>query len=327
MNDTGHFILSFDTELGTGYFDRDIQRRRATFSLDGSREREAIRRLLDLCVKYQIKATWAVVGHLFYDQCENCDICPILDWQNKYSTFDEVYQTNHPLWYGADVIDLLIKFKDTQEIGFHGYVHTIFNENQMSESEASIEIKEWLRVANRKGIQPSSIVFPRDRAGYHELFQKAGFLCFRSDPFESIWIRNKYFGRYLKVIDYLIGLSKIYVYEPKYKNVRGLIELSASQHLFNFNRGLELKLDQLNLPHWRNQRIFKGIHRIAKEKKVMHLWAHPWEFRTDQDFIKIEKILQLVNEYQNKGQIISSGMTDFATNLSLNHEKKVHNHV
>ena len=120
LKNIGYFIFSLDTELGTGFFDKDEDRKRL-FSADGSRERENIARILELLEEYQIIATWAVVGHIFYEHCEECEICPVLEWKGKYKSYEEVYKTKHPLWYGADVVDLLLKQKMNHEIAFHGY--------------------------------------------------------------------------------------------------------------------------------------------------------------------------------------------------------------
>ena len=82
MNNTGYFLFSLDTELGTGYFDEDAARHRL-FSKDGIEERKRIARVLTLCEQYGIHATWAVVGHLFFNRCEYCPDCPISHWQGR----------------------------------------------------------------------------------------------------------------------------------------------------------------------------------------------------------------------------------------------------
>src|SRR3990172_3955205 len=116
---TGYFLFSLDTELAWGYFDMD-RLRSERFSSDGSRERRAIDRLLDILDEFNIVATWALVGHLFYEKCEKCDLCPILEWQGKYRSFEQIYETNAPLWYGADVVETLLARGGRHEIAFHG---------------------------------------------------------------------------------------------------------------------------------------------------------------------------------------------------------------
>ena len=71
---TGYFLLSLDTELAWGHHDNF---RPEMFSADGGRERQAIELILEALDEFNIKATWAVVGHLFYGQCEECRTCPV----------------------------------------------------------------------------------------------------------------------------------------------------------------------------------------------------------------------------------------------------------
>lgn len=318
----GIFVFSLDTELGTGYFDKD-DRRKAIFSPDGSRERASIKRLLAMLEQYGIRGTWAIVGHIFYDACENCAICPILDWKGKYSSYEEAYQTAHPLWYGGDIVQYLLEHGPNQEFGFHGYTHEVFLPDLTSRERAELQITEWIRVAARYNLHPGSIVFPRDRVGYLDLFEKHGFVCYRADHQEHILIRNKYFGRYIKVLDHLTGLSRVPTHKPALKLVNGLVELTSSQHLFGFNRGLELALDNAGMQHLRHRRILRSIDRIASQNEILHLWAHPWEFRTDKDFEKLERMLQQVQNYIRQGKVRSLGMLDLANELLGNNGRQM----
>ena len=90
-------------ELGWGTFDKEEYRSKIV-SPDGSRERIVVELLLDILEEFGITCTWAVVGHLFFEKCEGCDVCPVLEWRGKYRCFEEIYGTDHPLWYGSDLI-------------------------------------------------------------------------------------------------------------------------------------------------------------------------------------------------------------------------------
>ncbi len=309
-NETGYFIFSLDTELGTGYFDKDEDRKRI-FSSDGSREREKISRILSLLEEYQIIATWAVVGHIFYERCEECEICPILKWKGKYQSYQEAYKTQHPLWYGADVVDTLLNAKIKHEIAFHGYSHEIFD--SMSREKAETEIQEFIRVASRKGIDAKSIVFPRDKAGHLDLFEKYGFLCYRGEESLPLLTRNKYIvGRVAKNLDHLLGVSTPPIYEIKELASGNMINLVATQHIFGFSRKTELLLDGWGLPNLRLRRIKRAIRKAASQKKMVHIWAHPWEFRTEADFGKLRYIFESVAEEVAAGRMETISMLDMA---------------
>ena len=310
MNKTGYFLFSLDTELGTGYFDEDKARHRL-FSKDGLAERKRIAAVLALCEQYDIHATWAIVGHLFFNRCEYCHDCPISHWKGRFGSYEEAYGTDHPLWYGDDVVRLIQQSFVKQEIGFHGHTHEPFD--AISELQAQREISEWKRLAQRFGIDATSIVFPRDRAGHLSVLSQHGFTNYRADVVEPLVIRNRYFGRYVKTVDHIVGLSTAPVYPLEAIVDDGLLRLTSSQHLFGFNRSVDTTLDKLNLSTLRLRRITRGIKHAADRGQMFHLWAHPWEFRTKEDLAKLEHIFQTVKAFSAAGQMQSVTMSDMAS--------------
>lgn len=316
----GYFVFSLDTELGWGYFDLDETRARI-FSRDGARERDAIRRVLQLCDDYGIKGTWALVGHLFYERCERCEICPVQNWQGKYRSFDEIYDAQHPFWYAPEVVDLLVAHAADHEIAFHGYTHEIFDERQMSEEQAQIEIDEWLRVAARKGILPQTVVFPRGRVGFLNLFKQAGFTCYRGDPRLPKFMTARYISVLPKYLDTLLGLSPAPVYDLRdlAPGRSGMVHIAPSFHMFGFSRRFEQFLDRRRLDRLRFRKVVRGVRKAARESKVLHLWAHPWEFRTEKDFNKLAFVFDHVAEAIDKGRLRSVGMAELAEIALNNH--------
>ncbi len=310
-DETGYFLFSLDTELAWGHFDSDSLRRKE-FSPDGSRERRSIELILDALEEFNIIATWAVVGHLFYERCEKCDECPIADWKGEYQSFEEAYETSHPLWYGADVIHTLLTRGAQHEIAFHGYTHKVFDENTMSEEAARTEIREWLKVSKGKGIAPQTVIFPRDKVGHLRVFSEAGFTCYRSEEKPPKLFTLKYVGKLIKSIDHILALSAPPVYELNGVEPCGLVNLPPSQYFFGFNRGLEMILDSLNLHTLRVHRMIKGVRKAADEKKVVHIWAHPWGFRTRKDIEKLRYLFGYVADEVSKGRIRSVGMAELA---------------
>jgi peptidoglycan/xylan/chitin deacetylase (PgdA/CDA1 family) len=308
---TGYFLFSLDTELAWGYFDLDRLRCKM-FSTDGSRERRSIELVLDVLEEFNIIATWAIVGHLFYERCEKCDICPILDWKGKYRSFEEVYETNKPLWYGADIIETLLTRGSQHEIAFHGYTHEVFDENTMSEEEAKTEIEEWLRISKRKNITPQTVIFPRGKISHLDLFKEYGFICYRGEELMPEMYSLPLIGRvFRRLYYYLSALSIPQVYEFKVEPSE-LVNFPSSRWLFGFNRKVERILDSLNLHKLRVNRIIQGVKKAADENKIIHIWAHSWEFQTKKDIEKLRYLLGYVSGEVSKGRIQSVGMADLA---------------
>jgi hypothetical protein len=311
MDGVGYFLFSLDFELAIGRFDQDL-RRKKMFSEDGSNERKTILRLIELFEEYNIVGTWATVGHLLYDKCEYCVVCPLMDWKGKYSSFNDVYNTSNPLWYGRDIVEALLHKGIRQEIAFHGFSHKIFDEHLMSSKQAEIEVQEWLRVAERIGVIPHAVIFPRHVVGHLDILRKAGIICYRGEPKRSWLIQNKIFGRYIKAIDQILGLSNLPIFDLANNQDHGMVTLFSSQCFFDLNRRFELFLDYFNLHNLRFRRIIRGIKYAADEKKMIHIWAHPCDFRTEKDFIKLRHIFSAVTREVRLGRMRSVGMTEMA---------------
>ena len=310
MSSPGYFILSLDTELSVGFFDMENERC-ARFSKDGKPERQAIHAVLSLCEKYNIAATWAITGFIFHQRDETPQPCPLENWQEEINRHAAAYDTTSPLCYGADIVQDIVDSPQPKEIGFHGYTHRVFTESKMDADEAQFEINEWKRLAARWHVIGTSIVFPRNAQGYLELLKDAGFICYRGHDHIS---RLYEFIPILESVDQLLSLSKLPLYDADSTAIdsNGLVNLPGSQHLFNFNHSIENILDSLKFHKLRLKRIFKGIETAAAEGKIVHLWAHPWEFRIDKDLEKLEAILAFVAQKSNQGRMHPITMTGMA---------------
>ncbi|MBN1121013.1 MAG: polysaccharide deacetylase family protein [Anaerolineae bacterium] len=309
---TGTFLFSLDTELVWGYFDLDDERERL-FSPDGSRERRSIRQILDLMDEFGIRATWAVVGGMMYDRWEPSASRPVEKWQGQHRAFDQLYETDNPVWYGADVIGWLLEKGDRHEIGCHGFTHTPFP--ALTEDEARIELESWIQAAARYGIKPKTIVFPRNQVAHLELLKEVGFTCYRGKKVMApIYTGVPVIGKVYNRLDLFFQFAVPQVYEPSLDEL-GMANLPSSQWLFRINRKLETTLDTMNLHRLRLGPMIKGIRRAAEQKKVIHLWAHPWEFRTEKDIDKLRVLFGVVQDEVKNGRLRSVTMGEMADEL------------
>jgi len=311
----GYFVFSLDTELAWGTLDWDRYRSQRT-SRDGVTERKTIHRLLDLMDEFGVNATWAITGHLFYEKCEECDVCPLFDFKGKDSSFEQIWKTASPMWYGADIVNILLSRNSRHEIAFHGYTHRLFS--TLTSDEANFEIKEWLRLGQRKGIVPQTVIFPQGRIGHLDLFQEAGFICYRGNDVRHPALSIPLFGKLLNRINLALSMLTPQVYEIKV-NPQGLVNVPSSQWLFRTDRRIEKSLDRLNLHNLRFFRTVKGIEKAAKERKIIHLFAHPHEFRTEKDFDKLRYIFCHFAKYAKQGRLRSITMADIAKEALKTH--------
>lgn len=267
--------------------------------------------MLEVFDEFNITATWAVVGILFHEREEAAQAYP-KDWEGKYPAFEELYKNKHPLLHGADVIDTLLAKGAKHEIAFHGYVHRIFEERLMSREEACAEIQAWRRAAQRQNIRPYTVIFPRNKIGHLDLFKQHDFVCYRGEERMPKLYLFPFWGKpFRRFYYYLAAFSTPPVYELE-RERSGLVNLPASRWLFGFNRHVERALDALNLHTLRLRKMADGIHQAAREKKIIHLWAHPHEFQTPKDIEKLRYLLHHVAAEVEAGRMQSVGMAELA---------------
>lgn len=133
----GIFCISIDHEFLWGRKDLNYN----AFVPKVKSERKIIAKILKLFKKYDIPATWAVVG--------------------------KILEKGDSLWHGPNSVREIKKDKN-QEIASHSYSHKIFTE--IGQKVAREEIEK---------LKAKSFVFPRNKIAYIDLLKKYGFKCFR----------------------------------------------------------------------------------------------------------------------------------------------------
>jgi hypothetical protein len=187
MNSTvnsGQFVLSLDTELAWGAVHRGSYAGREK---DFDRTRYVVEELLSILDKYEIKATWAIVGHLFLETCWPSDgvkhpeiVRPdypnfVGDWFDR-DPCSNVYED--PYWYGTDIVRQIQECATPQEIGSHNFSHVIVEDGCSKESFAS-ELKAAKAAAAEWDVSLESFIFPRNVINHLDVLQDSGITSFR----------------------------------------------------------------------------------------------------------------------------------------------------
>lgn len=312
MKNKGVFCLSFDMELLWGrhdkqYVDRYIGR--------ADKERAIVRRLLQLFEKYDVAATWAIIGHLFLSSCRRSgnsihpEIArPSYPWYAK-DWFAKDPGTNiskHPNWYGADIVDL-IRSHPKQEIGSHSFSHIIFGHPGCSSQCAEDEIVQCVSLAEKKGIKLRSFVFPRNRVGHLSLLKKFGFTSYRG---ENTRYQFLFLGSRLRTGDYFLPITPK-VYKPQRSN--GLVNIPESLYFFSA-RGIRRYVSK----GIRFKKIKQGIDEAIVKGAVFHLWTHPTDFADDTErlLLEFEEIMKYVSAKEKEGKLSVLTMQQIARQVS-----------
>lgn len=152
---------------------------------------------------------------------------------------------------------------------------------------------------------------PQGKLRHLDLFQEAGFICYRGKEMRHPALSIPLLGKLLNRINLRFSMMTPQAYHIKVEPLE-LVNLPGSQWLFRTDRGIEAFFDSLNLHNLRFQPTAKGIRKAAVEKKIIHLWAHPHEFRTEKDFKKLRFVFERFAAQAKAGRLESITMANMA---------------
>jgi peptidoglycan/xylan/chitin deacetylase (PgdA/CDA1 family) len=255
----GSVVISIDAELGWGFHRRDLPRERLEAA------RVGWKRLAGLCSKYDVPATWAIVGHLFLSNCDTRHAghprgpawfrCEREQWADRPS-----------LRYGPHLVADV--FDDTvgHEIGCHTFSHVSFGRPETTAATARSEIERCLAAVPWTERSLRSFVFPCNAVGHRDLLAEYGFDCYRGPgPGNPTPLRA--------VTAATVGAPRPRLVTPSVDEY-GLVNVPASLYLFSFEgRARRLVTRLFDDPVV--ERARRGIDAAANDDGVFHMWLHP----------------------------------------------------
>lgn len=300
----GALVISLDFELHWGV--RDSK------SVDGSYGGNlrgvwrAIPEILRVFQRWDIAATWATVGFLFAEDCNELRTYhpkvkpqytnPRLDpYQEQigYDSHDDPYHFALPLIRQ-------IEATPHQEIACHTYCHFYCLEPGQDSVSFEHDLLQAAAIARSKGYHLRSIVFPRNQcnADYNKLLLKHGITCFRGNP--KTWFfrdtkaaKETGFKRALRLLDCYTKIGGHYT--------TAWSDIPVNDRLCNVPASLFLRpysktLRQLN--SLRLRRISRAMSHAAQHGRVVHLWWHPHNFGLHLE-ANIEFLQQVLFNFDN----------------------------
>jgi peptidoglycan/xylan/chitin deacetylase (PgdA/CDA1 family) len=324
VSTAGTFTISLDFELYWGVHD---QRSLTAYAPNLLGARDAIPRMLELFDRYGVHCTWATVGLLFFDRkAELMEYLP--EARPRYanpalSPYPRIGQIGpnerqDPYHYGLSLIEQ-IRDCPGQEIGTHTFSHYYClepGETEDGQTEATFraDLLAARRAAERLGITPRSLVFPRNqyRHDYLEACRAAGLEVVRGNH-PAWWFRAEsrgsegLFKRACRMSDDYLPLSREDCPHPEALDDH-LIDVRGSRFLRPPSRRLR-PFEPLRL-----HRITAGLSRAAKSGAIYHLWWHPHNFGTDPEYslMFLERVLKHFQHLTQTHGMRSDGMLEIA---------------
>lgn len=281
----GTFTISLDCELYWGVRDR--------WALSDYREqllgdRQVTGLLLKLFANYQIHATWAFVGFLFFSEKEELMAhlpthLPGYDNHrlNPYTALSGIgrNETEDPYHYGLSLIQEVMSYPH-QEIGSHTFSHYYCLERGQTEVQFAADLRASLQAAERLNIKLRSLVFPRNQVNedYLTLCRDLGFTAFRGN--EKSWFYKPARSEQKSLLQRLGRISDAYF------NISGnhchhlslssrpapLANICSSRFLRPYSKKFK-SFESLRL-----RRILNSMRYAAHHGLSYHLWWHPHNF-------------------------------------------------
>ncbi|GGD41016.1 polysaccharide deacetylase family protein [Muriicola marianensis] len=323
----GQFIISLDFEIHWGVYD--------ALSLDQYRENllavpEVIKSIMTLAEEYGVKLTFATVGFLFARNKEEIlKFSPGSkpSYQNlaldPYLLIDDIgpCENEDSLHYAISIIDKIAN-SEFHEIGSHTYSHYNCFAHGQSIEQFEADIIAAKSIAESKGIELKSIVFPKNQVlgPYLKVCEKHGFTSFRGN--ENSILYNDTFGkikakfplfRMLRMVDAYVNISGYHTYQLSMvqKDGNQILNLPSSRFLrpylnkFSFLEPLKIR------------RITKAMEHAARKNEMYHLWWHPHNFGVNirENLTNLRYIFEKYKELHDKYGFQSESMTGLTNKL------------
>lgn len=322
---TGKLVISLDFELYWGVRDKlSLENYRA--NLLGVRQ--AIPALLKLFAEYNIHATWATVGFLFFENRAEL-LAGLPDLKPKYtnpalSNYEHIAaigpNEQEDLFHYAPSLIKMISAAPGQELATHTLSHYYCLEKGQTVDTFKADLGAALTVARRHDLILESLVFPRNQynSQYVAASAEVGIKAYRGNPSSWLYQASDDQGqslprRGLRLLDSYLNLTGHHCYPLEASQATGPRNIGASRFLRPYSRRLKA-LEPLRL-----RRITGGLTQAAKTGAVYHLWWHPHNFGINlaENLAFLRRILEHYARLQEKYGMESLSMGEMARSLTL----------
>jgi hypothetical protein len=220
-------------------------------------------------------------------------------------------RSRDPLWYGDDLVDMLLGADVGQEVGSHSFAHIPYGDPGCTAEVVEADLTVCAKLAAQRGLTLRSFVFPRNIEGHHGALAEHGFTAYRGvDPtwFDTLPGQA---SRAARLLDQTLPVPPP-VSTPT-ETLPGLWNIPGSMLLIG-RRGAR----RLVPPAAPVAKAKAGIARAIREGKVFHLWLHPFNLAADRErsLAMFRAILDEAARRRDRGELDVRTMGDLAGALS-----------
>jgi hypothetical protein len=325
---SGVFVISLDFELYWGVRDR--------LPLEECREnllgvRAVVPRLIELFADYDVHATWATVGFLFFETKDELltalPECRPMYENPRFSPYPHIDQIGpdeerDPFHYAPSLIRR-IDAAPGQEVGTHTFSHYYCLERGQDEAAFEADLLAAISAGGRRGIKLESIVLPRNQVNprYIPVCARLGIKAYRGT--ERSWLyaarprsRESWGRRALRLTDAYVPLTSNNAYRLDAGGPSRPCAVPSSRFLRPFDPRLRA------LEPLRVGRITRELELAARHDLVYHLWWHPDNFgiHTERNLGVLREILDHFALMRARYDMQSLSMCEAASRMALTAE-------
>ena len=312
----GLFVISIDVELAWGRVHHG-EASKAPSVFD--RERRSVAALLDLMERYEISATWAVVGHLFLERCtpvagkHHPDVrrAPYPWFSGDWFDGDPATTVqDDPWWYAPDVVDAIRASSVLQEIGSHSYSHQIVGDPAYDAETFRSELSASRQLASGAGVELRSFVYPRNSIAHQEVLTEQGFVAYRGPTPPRFPGRPGYQRRLLSLADTVAPMPSTAVQPAMDDELCNVPQTYLFDPESRVARTLGARL-------W-SQVIVRRLEQAARRGSLFHLWFHSHDLSTSPDraFAAMERLFIAADQEREAGRLLNLTMGQVADSMS-----------
>lgn len=327
-SDHGTFVISLDFELYWGMRD---ETRLDAYKANLTGVHQAIPLMLETFNQHGIRATWAIVGFIFFqDSAELLQYAPEIKpaylnpQMNPYLHLPDTdrHPELKPYYYAPELVRLIKSYRG-QEIASHSFSHYYSAEAGTCPDSFRADLAAARQTAKHFGIDLTTYIFPRQQYSpcYAAELAMQGIRYFRGDARSGIYHcpeKHDIFyaaKRGLRGLDSLFNLSgqqttlpQTYPTAPQHT----LVNVPASRFFYPY-------CPNPTINRLRLERIMQGMTYAAQRNEVFHLWWHPHNFgaHIPENMQRLQQVIEHYHDLQARYGMQSMNIQEAATAYPL----------